>query len=221
MALNDQLKEQINKLRKERTNAIKITERLRDEITQNEGQTQHIVQSIDKKLEQTEVTKSQIIWRHNQNESDQKLYIQKFDQIKKMALDEKREREANKLMSRKGKETPQIDIPTILKYRLKKLIANNKEKVKVIDLYLKNMKIIDEAFNQIREGSGITDIEEITNTFIKSEEQNYSLYNYVNILNQDIDNLQDMNTELEKKCREQEDENDLRKQILKGTPYDE
>lgn len=92
-------------------------------------------------------------------------------------------------MSRKDKEVPQIDIPTILKFRLKKLIANNKEKVKVIDLYLRNMKIIDEAFNQIREGSGITDLEEITNTFIKSEEQNYSLYNYVNILNQDIDNL--------------------------------
>ena len=32
------------------------------------------------------------------------------------------------------------------------------------------MKIIEEAFSQIKEGSGITDIEEITNTFIKSEE---------------------------------------------------
>jgi len=46
----------------------------------------------------------------------------------------------------------------VLKPRLKKIIANNKEKVKVIDHYLKNMKIIDEAFNQIKEGSGITDI---------------------------------------------------------------
>ena len=43
-------------------------------------------------------------------------------------------------------------------------------KVKIIDHYLRNMKVIDEAFNQIKESSGIIDIEEIMNTFIKSEE---------------------------------------------------
>lgn len=40
----------------------------------------------------------------------------------------------------------------------------------MIDHYLRNMKVIDEAFTQIKETSGITDIDEITNTFIKSEE---------------------------------------------------
>lgn len=44
------------------------------------------------------------------------------------------------------------------------------------------MTIIDDAFTSIKHGSGITDIDEITNTFIKSEEQNYSLYTYVDIL---------------------------------------
>jgi len=59
------------------------------------------------------------------------------------------------------------------------------------------MKIIDEAFNIIKETSGITDIEEIMNTFIKSEEQNYSLFNYVNVLTQDIDFLEENNKDLE------------------------
>lgn len=59
------------------------------------------------------------------------------------------------------------------------------------------MKIIDEAFNIIKETSGITDIEEIMNTFIKSEEQNYSLFNYVNILTKDIEFLEDNNKDLE------------------------
>jgi len=40
----------------------------------------------------------------------------------------------------------------------------------VIEVYNKNMKIIEDAFNQIKEVSGILDIEEIANTFIKSEE---------------------------------------------------
>jgi inosine/xanthosine triphosphate pyrophosphatase family protein len=70
---------------------------------------------------------------------------------------------------------------------LKKLIANNKEKVRYIEHYMRNMKIIDEAFTQIKEVSGITDVEEIQNTFIKSEEQNYSLYEHVDKLCQEID----------------------------------
>jgi len=47
-------------------------------------------------------------------------------------LEEKRQREATKMVQKKEKiET--IDTHTVLKHRLKKLIANNKEKVKVID----------------------------------------------------------------------------------------
>lgn len=54
---------------------------------------------------------------------------------------------------------------------------------------MKHIKIVDEAFQILKETSGIQDVEEIMNTFIKSEEQNYSLYNYVNILTQTSDNL--------------------------------
>lgn len=64
------------------------------------------------------------------------------------------------------------------------------------------MKIIDEAFNIIKETTGISDLEEITSTFIKSEEQNYSLFNYVNILTQDIDNLNENNDEISREIEE-------------------
>lgn len=49
----------------------------------------------------------------------------------------------------------------------------------MIQQYKKHMKSIEEAFNDIKQKSGISTLEEITNTFIKSEEQNYSLYNYM------------------------------------------
>ena len=53
------------------------------------------------------------------------------------------------------------------------------------------MKLIEEAFNDIKEKSGINTLEEITNTFIKSEEQNYALYNYLDELSRNIENLED------------------------------
>ena len=64
------------------------------------------------------------------------------------------------------------------------------------------MKLIEEAFNDIKEKSGINTLEEITNTFIKSEEQNYALYNYLDELARNIDTLEEENRELERKIEE-------------------
>lgn len=51
--------------------------------------------------------------------------------------------------------------------------------------------MIEEAFKVIKEGSGITNIDEIVTTFIKAEEQNYALWNYVNQLGQECDLLEE------------------------------
>jgi len=123
------------------------------------------------------------------NEDEKKNYFKQFDTVQQKVLEEKRQRNENKVLARMDKFDVQIDLHTILKRRLKKLITKNKEKVKYIQQYQKILKIIDDAFTQIKQCSGITDIEEITNTFIKSEEQNYSLYTYVDILSQDIEYL--------------------------------
>jgi len=53
-----------------------------------------------------------------------------------------------------------------------------------------------DAFEQIREATGISSIEETVNAFIKAEEQNYSLYNYVNNLGTDTDQLEEQNREI-------------------------
>ena len=81
----------------------------------------------------------------------------------------------------------------IMKLRVNKLIGKNKEKKRLVDLYLKNAMIIEAAFEQIKDNSGISNIDEIVTTFIKAEEQNYSLFNYVNMLGQETDALEDNN----------------------------
>ena len=53
-----------------------------------------------------------------------------------------------------------------------------------------------DAFDQIRESTGISSIEETVKTFIKAEEQNYSLYNYVNNLSTETDQLDEQNKEI-------------------------
>jgi hypothetical protein len=58
----------------------------------------------------------------------------------------------------------------ILKLRLNKVITTNKEKKKLLDQYMRNARIIEDAFEQIKEATGISSVEEIVTTFIKAEE---------------------------------------------------
>jgi coiled-coil domain-containing protein 63/114 len=61
---------------------------------------------------------------------------------------------------------------------------------------LRNVKVIEDAFEQIKESTGISSVEEIVTSFIKAEEQNYSLYNYVNMLSTETDQLEESNKEI-------------------------
>jgi len=81
----------------------------------------------------------------------------------------------------------------LLKPRLSRWQANNKEKRQLMDMYTRNVEVIEHAFSQIEKATGISSVEEIVTTFIKAEEQNYSLFNYVNMLNSDIDMINEQN----------------------------
>jgi coiled-coil domain-containing protein 63/114 len=88
--------------------------------------------------------------------------------------------------------------------RLKKWAQNNKEKKALMDKYIRNVKIIEDAFDQIKEQTGIQSNEEIVTTFIKAEEQNYSLYNYVNTLNSDMDIIEEANKNIQAEIEKHE-----------------
>ena len=65
-----------------------------------------------------------------------------------------------------------------------------------MDMYTRNVEVIEHAFSQIEKASGISSVEEIVTTFIKAEEQNYSLYNYVNMLNSEIGTVEEQNKQI-------------------------
>ena len=96
----------------------------------------------------------------------------------------------------KSAKPESVDTQPLLKHRLKKIVGSNKEKLKMIEQYKKHMRMIEEAFNDIKSKSGINTLEEITSTFIKSEEQNYALYNYMDELSRNIDALEEENRHL-------------------------
>ncbi len=105
-----------------------------------------------------------------------------------------------------------------MKLRLRNLIAKNKEKIKIIDQYKKNMHLIYQNFEEIKEESGIQDLEEITKTFLKQEDQNLFIYQYMSKLNSNIESLQEGNAEVREKIAGQQEVNKERRLNLAGTP---
>ena len=74
--------------------------------------------------------------------------------------------------------------------------GNVEEKVSA-QASLERVQNFEEAFNKIKAATGITDINELVNTFIANEDQNFSLFNYVNEQNNEINELEKAIYELE------------------------
>jgi uncharacterized protein YdcH (DUF465 family) len=62
----------------------------------------------------------------------------------------------------------------------------------------------DEVFAKIQAATGIAEMDELVLSFIKAEDKNYSLFNFANELNQDIERLEEVVQQL------QEDETTLK-----------
>ena len=93
----------------------------------------------------------------------------------------------------------------LLKIRLQKWTINNKEKKQLMDMYIRNVKIIEDAFVTIKSETGISSTEEIVTTFIKAEEQNQNLFNYINTLASDIDMIEEQNKDIESSIKRHEE----------------
>jgi len=104
----------------------------------------------------------------------------------------------------------------LLKRRLNKWLTNNKEKKELMDMYVRNVKIIEDAFEQIKEQTGISSNEEIVTTFCKSEEQNNSLINYINNLNSEIDVIGELNKNIESEIKRHEELGQLSEKEKRG-----
>lgn len=85
--------------------------------------------------------------------------------------------------------------------------------------YKERAQNFEEAYNKIKAATGISDIDELVKTFIKNEEHNFSLFNYVSEQNNEIEKIEEQIQQLkdEEQKFAQESGNDVNqhKEILK------
>ncbi|CAG9334055.1 unnamed protein product [Blepharisma stoltei] len=196
---NKELREKINVLRREKQAYLEMFDNMEQEL-------------IDKAREAEKCNKEHL--ESSKAEEKYKLKMLKLkakaeDEIAQLqsqftamqsVIEEDRKKQnaavkeiANTLTSPDGKGNSEdaVDPHTVLEALYNKWSSACKERKRVVDQYHKNIRILSDAFNQIREATGIDDIDEMVTAFIKSEEQHYALYSYVNSLNTELDGLEE------------------------------
>lgn len=201
---NEIMKREIDTHRKELLSTAKMIKRYNRNIDKAKKEAKVKNDSFVEKKKKAEETNDQILALKAKHEEEKTRFEKEIRKLQQR-LDEKDNSEEFKDKStavvvgvedKKAANDPKAQFSnpiSILKMRLNQLIATNKEKKKLVDQYIRNVKIIEDAFDQIKESTGISSIDEIVTTFIKAEEQNYSLFNYVNRLGQETDQLQEAN----------------------------
>lgn len=214
---NRRLRADIDVMRKEQRNQLRANRNLIRDIGGLSDNAKRLNQSTYSGQRLSEETNNQILALKANHEMQKQTFERNIkslqDKLKeKDQREEDLEEEKKKALAglKAGKEasmgktkgaavaTQEFANPVaVLKLRLNKWTSNNKEKKTLMDMYIRNVKIIEDAFDQIKEATGISSTEEIVTTFIKAEEQNYSLYNYVNMLNSEIDTIAEQNRNIE------------------------
>ncbi len=211
-ATNKKLRAEIDVMRKEQRNQLRVNKGLQKEIVQTSDDAKKLNVTTYHGQRISEETNNQILALKAKHEAEKYNFERKIKDLQ----DKLKEKDDSELERTKTKDlggtkklttqTTEFSNPAaLLKLRLQKWTTNNKEKKNLMDMYIRNVKIIEDAFDQIKEATGISSTEEIVTTFIKAEEQNYSLYNYVNMLNSEIDMIEEQNKNIESEIRKHEE----------------
>lgn len=227
LAHNKQLRESIDNLRRERVVFDNIYRKLEKELFEKKKQMANIIELSNLAYEQRDGAQLEIAAIEQANKKEQEEFYEKLEELnRQIDADNKR----NKLVAEKtgasqlsngqdqrGEMT--MDQERQLKSKVNKGAWNMaKDKVN-IQVSIEKVQNFEEAFNRIKAATGISDIEELVKTFIKNEDQNFSLFNYVNEQTNEIEKLeeqmQQLRDEEQKYTQESGDDVNQHKQLLK------
>ena len=198
---NKQLKGEINMLRKELTSSQDENKRMGSDIKKIRklAEQENNAAVFSKRVAEEQINQSIALRaKHEEDKDHFEAEIKRYqEKLYEKEEDNKIDDDASTAPTKEKAKNGEFQNPlAILKLRLAKIVATNREKKRLMDQYLRNVKVIEDAFEQIKEATGITSIDEIVTGFIKTEEQNYSLLNYVNKLTNETDQLEDSNHEI-------------------------
>ena len=183
LSVNKNLREEIDHLRRERVVFDNINSKLAKELH-------------DKKKEMALIIEQSNIAYEARDQAHSEMALLKAQADKEQSVFEVEWRELGKILERdrRLKGSLNTDNRTAMEETSSKTNKANWEASKDkanAKTQLDRVQSFEEAFQQIKAATGIDNIDELVQTFIDAEDQNFSLFNYVSELNNEMEKLEE------------------------------
>ena len=241
LAANKQLRAKIDSMRLERVVFDGIYKKLERELHEKKKEMSAIIEDSNNAYQARDKAQSEMQALKQQSEKDKKDFERDWRELGQLIEQDRKLREQQRLMLEKNAGTSSpgaldkfsnsgspVDMTMRDELSVMEGVKNigigggwsNMKGKEDIPLTQDKVKLYEEAFDKIREHTNITDVEEIVQTFLEAEEKNFSLFNYVNELNSEIERLElqisDTKVEIEKYKGQGVSTDTQRKQILRN-----
>lgn len=192
---NIALRNQVNNYRKDKKHYKRTLQHLREDISSLSKNTEETKQEFSQKLNVQNKYKKHAQNLRSKSLLEKSTYTEKVTDYS-MLIQEKIDirKQIHKqiedgILGQIKKQSDSVEISKLQKQLSSRWESKVKEKKKALDNYMKHLNILKDTFDQIKLATGIHSVSEIVTSVIKSEEQNYEVYSYVNYLNSEIDKV--------------------------------
>lgn len=218
IAHNKDLRHEIDDLRRERVVFENVYRKMERELQDRKRQMAEIIELSNQSYEQRDSYQMEVAAIEQANRKEQDEFEEQMMELGRMLDTELRLPDANSSTggrggtARGGTARQQAEGAAAAKY------GKTMDKGDVL-ASMERVQNFEEAFNKIKAATGIADVEHLVKNFIKNEDHNFSLFNYVNEQNNEVEKLEEqiqvLREEERKFAQESGEDVHQHKQILK------
>lgn len=204
LSSNKVLREEIDNLRRERVAFDTVYKKMEKELHEKKKEMANIIEISNIAYEARDQAQNEMAALRAQADKEAAAFEAEWRELGKILEADRKMKEMNmrnklKMAEQGGShQYGEMSMEDEAKLR-KKVIKGSwhlmKDKTST-SLAAQKVESYEEAFQKIQQATGITDIDDLVTTFIAAEDQNFSLFNFVNELNQEQEKLEEQMTEL-------------------------
>eukprot|EP01063_Lacrimia_lanifica_P034528 TRINITY_DN6406_c1_g1_i1.p1 TRINITY_DN6406_c1_g1~~TRINITY_DN6406_c1_g1_i1.p1 ORF type:complete len:624 (+),score=353.88 TRINITY_DN6406_c1_g1_i1:109-1872(+) len=208
--INKQLREQIDNLRRERGVFDTIYKKLEKELQERKKEMAFIIEVSNIAYEEKDNAITELEQLKQYAKKEMESFEETFKELDELLEEDRKMKEAikSRMNERKEKQIAEIKGMRDEQSQKKRLLQGQKGASTALtttatptaagqnptDTQM-TLSMYEEAFQKIRQATHCEDISKLVSTFLHSEDDNFSLFNYVNELNSELDKSEEEKTQ--------------------------
>jgi coiled-coil domain-containing protein 63/114 len=208
LAHNKQLRETIDNLRRERVVFDGIYKKLERELQEKKAKMAEIIEVSNAAYEARDQAQQEMLVLKSQADREQQKFEEKWATLGNLIDEDRKMKDFMKLKDTQHASAkteavdPVVEEEQRLRRRVNKAASDIARDKAQIHAAMEKVRSYEEAFAKIQQATNISDIDQLVQTFISAEDQNFALFNKVNDLSNEIEKLEEGIAEVQEQIKQ-------------------